>query len=107
MHPRKVGINDNSTNIVVFRIEEKDIMVDRKSYYEQRMEEQGRIREAIRQQIERQNNPEPVVELQPTVSIPDTSWKKAAIQTWLDENDVEWNSAMSKKQLLELIDEEE
>lgn len=80
-------------------------MTYRKSYYEQRMDEQARIKEAVRQQIERQNDipsasaPEPVVE----VDIPDASWTKVAIQQWLDDEGIAWASSMTKAELLELI----
>lgn len=77
-------------------------MTYRKSYYEQRMEEQARIKQAISDLLTQQvNQPvEPVEDIRP-----DESWNKASIQAWLDEHDIAWSQSMTKKQLLELVDE--
>ena len=75
-------------------------MAYRKSYYEQRVEEQTRIREAIK----KQNTPavEPVVEL-PVRELPDSSWRKSDIQSWLTAEGIEWDSSMTKSELLEIV----
>lgn len=83
-------------------------MAYRKSYYEQRVDEQARIREAVQQQILRQQEEaaaEPVVEEVPApeVDLPTAEWTKVAIQAWLDDNDIEWSSSMTKAELLTLI----
>jgi hypothetical protein len=41
--------------------------------------------------------------VQATTSTPSDSWTKAAIQEWLDENEIAWDSSMTKAQLLELV----
>ncbi len=38
-----------------------------------------------------------------TPSTPSDSWTKVAIQEWLDEHEIAWDSSMTKAQLLELI----
>jgi hypothetical protein len=37
---------------------------------------------------------------------PTSSWLKADIQTWLTENEIEWDSGMTKDELLALVPEE-
>lgn len=83
-------------------------MAYRKSYYEQRMDEQARIREAVRQVIA--NNQEDVVEdlveevlVEDDPIVPDASWTKVKIQEWLDAEGIEYTASMNKSQLLELI----
>jgi hypothetical protein len=95
-------------------------MAYRKSYYQQRTEEQARIREAIRKQHEeaaakkaaeeggapapapQQEAPadEPVVQ---TVK-PDESWTKAEIQEYLDKQKIQYSRWMTKAKLLSLVD---
>ena len=86
-------------------------MTYRKSYYQQRMDENDRIARAIKAQVDRQveltANPEPVAE--PVVSAtpeakPDKSWAKTAIQQWLDEHEIKYTRWMSKAKLLDLVD---
>ena len=86
-------------------------MTYRKSYYEQRMEENDKIARAIQAQVDRQieltANPEDVAE--PVVSEtpeakPDASWAKPAIQEWLDEHEIKYTRWMSKAKLLDLVD---
>lgn len=72
----------------------------RKSYYQQRQEERARITEAIRKQI---NPVEEPVETPAVDPVPDSSWKKSDIQLWLDDNGIEWNSSMTKSELLDLV----
>lgn len=37
---------------------------------------------------------------------PTSSWLKADIQTWLTEHEIEWDSGMTKDELLALVPEE-
>jgi hypothetical protein len=37
---------------------------------------------------------------------PTSSWLKADIQNWLTEHDIEWDSGMTKDELLDLVPEE-
>ena len=91
-------------------------MTYRKSYYEQRMEENDKIARAVQAQVDRQieltENPEapepedvvePVVAETPEVK-PDASWAKPAIQKWLDEHEIKYTRWMSKAKLLDLVD---
>lgn len=70
-----------------------------KSYYERRVEEQARIREAIQNQVN------PVVEQKPVVVVPDLSWAKTDIQNWLTDNGVPWTPQLTKKELVGLSNE--
>lgn len=92
-------------------------MAYRKSYYEQRMEEQSAIQEAIEKQrleklAEEQAEVEEVVEevLVEDIKVvseetkPDESNTKAEIQAYLDEHEIKYSRWMTKAKLLELID---
>lgn len=79
-----------------------------KSYYEQRVEEQARIREAVQKQIQSQQEEPtapPVDEAAPVVDLPTAGWTKADIQAWLTANGIAWATSMTKTQLLELVPE--
>ena len=69
------------------------MVVHRKSYSQSREDEQLRMRKAILKII--------IPELDD--SIPDSSWLKVEIQSWLSFNSIKWKSAMNKAKLLSLV----
>lgn len=44
-----------------------------------------------------------VLDAIPKPQPPDSTWLKADIQNWLTQNSIEWNSSMTKTQLLSLL----
>lgn len=83
-------------------------MAYRKSYYQQRTEEQARMRDAIEKQrlaqLAEAEAKAAEAEVVPEEPKPVLSWSKAAIQEWLDKNDIKYSRSMTKAKLLELID---
>jgi hypothetical protein len=86
-------------------------MTYRKSYYEQRVEEQGAMREAIeKQRLAKLEEQVKVVEevaenavVMSEETKPNDSWAKATIQKWLNEHDIKYSRWMTKAKLLELV----
>lgn len=75
-------------------------MAYRKSYYEQRTDEQAAIREAIQKIVQENETGHGEGKPEPT---PDSSWTKAQILDWLVGHGVAASSSLTKSKLLELV----